>query len=108
MAGRVLAWAAALAILIGAGAYTFRLLDRKSFEVAEAVSDACYARHGTGLARDGDVPEAVRSRCTRPIRDYEAGRIWRAVMAASVGATAAMLIIGGIVIVLGARRRSGS
>lgn len=106
--GRLLAWAVAVAIFLGAGGYTFMLLDAKSYEVAESVGEACYARHGVDPAQAADAPQAVQRPCNRPIRDYESGRIWRAVMAASVGATAAMLLVGGLFIIFGAKARSGS
>jgi hypothetical protein len=99
MVNRILL-ALAVAIFLGAGGYTLLALDGRSFRLAEASADSCEARYGTGAA-----PEEKSTRCTRPMRDYSAGRIWRYVFAASVGATFALLVVGGIVILL--RRQRG-
>ena len=103
MINRVLLAALAVAIFLGAGAYTLGSLNDKSFRLAEAGRDICYSRYGIGVVGATSVPEAIRNECTQPIRDYQAGQIWRYVFAAAVGATGALLIVGGIVIV--ARRR---
>ena len=94
MVNRILL-ALAVAIFLVAGGYTLRTLDARSLRLAEASGGACQARYGTGAA-----PEEKGTRCTRPMRDYSAGRIWRYVFAASVGATFAVLVVGGIVILM--------
>lgn len=99
MANRILL-VLAVAIFLGAGGYTLRALDSRSLRLAQASADSCQARYGTGAAA-----EEKSARCSRPMRDYSAGRIWRYVFAASVGATFALLVVGGIMILL--RVRSG-
>ncbi|HEV2818026.1 MAG TPA: hypothetical protein VGW40_12495 [Allosphingosinicella sp.] len=98
MVSRVLPPLLAFAIFLGAGGYTLRTLDAKSLSLAEIARDAC-------LRRTGAMPEAANSRCTRPMRAYATGRIWRFVFAASVGATMALLVVGGLLILM--RRQSG-
>jgi len=105
MIRRVLLSALAVAIFLGAAAYTVGILNEKSLRVAEVGPDACYARYGIGLLGAPSVPDNVRIDCTRPIRDYEAGQFWRFLIAAAVGATGAFLVVGGIVIVVRQRRR---
>jgi len=99
MVNRILL-ALAIVIFLVAGGYTLRTLDARSLRLAEASGDACQARYGSGAA-----PEQMSTRCTRPMRDYSTGRIWRYVFAASVGATFALLLVGGTVILM--RRQSG-
>lgn len=104
MIERLVPWAAAIAIFIGVTGYTLVGLNEKSFALAEVSRDVCYARHGISLAGTPAIPEEIRTDCTRPIRDHQADLIWRTLIAAAVGATCALLLVGGVVIVLRARR----
>jgi hypothetical protein len=106
MPTRILFVALTVLVFLAAGACTLKILDTRSLLIAELARDSCYASRGYGLTGAGAVPAAVRTACTRPIRDYRSNLIWRAVFAASVGATAAMLLVGGIVILI-RRSRSG-
>ena len=105
MINRVLLAALAVAIVLGVGAYTLDILNERSLRLAEIGRDICHSRHGVGIVGARSVPVAIRNECMRPIRTYEAGRIWRFVFSAAVGATCALLVVGGIVIVVRGRRR---
>lgn len=97
MVNRVLPAALAFALFLGAGGYTLRTLDAKSLSLAEAARDSCLRE--VGELQPGSTP------CTRPMHAYAVGRIWRFVFAASVGATFALLLVGGLLILR--RRQDG-
>ena len=104
MIDRILLTVLAAAIFLGVGGYTLRGVDEQSFRLAEVARDSCYARYAIHLTAT-DVPDEIRRHCTRPLRDYENGWPWRYVFAAAIGATAAFLVAGGIVLLM---RRSRS
>ena len=106
MLNRVLLAALAVAIFLGAGGYTLAGLDDRSLRLAQVSSNVCYASRGINPELAASIPEPTKIHCTRPMRDYEAGRIWRFIFAAAVGATAALLVVGGIDILI-RRGRSG-
>ena len=107
MITRILLAVLTLAIFLGAGGYTLVSLNEKSFRLAEVSRDACYARYAIALSGGPTAPEPVMRQCNQPLRDYEAGKLWRYGFAAAAGATAAALIVGGIVILRRAAAAAG-
>jgi hypothetical protein len=106
MVNRVVLAALAAAIFLGVGAYTFQALDDKGLRLAEVRRDACFARYGVNISGTAFLSDSVRIACNRPLRDYNAGRIWRFIFAVGVAATGAFLVVGGIDILI-RRSRSG-
>jgi hypothetical protein len=106
MINRVLLTALAAAIFLAVAGYALRSVNERGFTLAEAARDACYGHYGIHLGATDDIPQEVRNHCTRSIRDYRNGWLWRLIFAAGIGATGAFLVVGGILILL-RRHRSG-